>query len=315
MASRRPRTLLLTLDAFDTIFHPRQPVPEQYAAAADAFGLPRSTITPERLAAAFKSTFKAQSKAYPNYGREYVLRGQYGGPRQWWEEVIRGSFSRAMTGDSEQFGVNNEIPPALVTYLVERFASSEGYALFDDVEPFLAAVREIKSRKRGSVFDRVLLGVISNSDDRVPAVLKSLGLRVGHVRADQGVESRRLPGFETDGAVGSPSRSKDGDEQVRQVDDVDLVITSYEAGEEKPSRVIFDVARRQAQRLAHGADDADSDWVCMHVGDDVDKDYHAALSVGWDGYYIPRGDTAHDTHGVKTIHSLLDLIPTIETYR
>ncbi|KAJ5628584.1 hypothetical protein N7490_010812 [Penicillium lividum] len=34
-----PRTLLLTFDAFDTLFHPRKPVPGQYASTAHEYGL------------------------------------------------------------------------------------------------------------------------------------------------------------------------------------------------------------------------------------------------------------------------------------
>ncbi|GIJ82931.1 hypothetical protein Asppvi_001446 [Aspergillus pseudoviridinutans] len=313
MSHRKPRTLLLTLDAFGTVFHPRRPVPEQYAEAAHAFGLPRSTITADGLKAAFKSTFKRQSQTHPNYGREDVLRGRYGGPRQWWEEVIRGSFAQALTTrgqGSSSSSVDGAVPDALVSHLLDRFAGSEGYALFDDVGPFLAVIRAVKSRRRGlGPFERVLVGVISNSDDRVPAVLKALGLTVGDVRADQGVESMRLPGFEEREANRKDSSTID------KVDDVDLVITSYEAGEEKPSRVIFDVARRQARRLLGDEGESGVDWVCVHVGDDFDKDYQAALNAGWDGYYLPRGGVAHDTQGNKTIHSLMDLIPELEAYR
>ncbi|KAF7167383.1 hypothetical protein CNMCM5623_000681 [Aspergillus felis] len=316
MSHRKPRTLLLTLDAFGTVFHPRRPVPEQYAEAAHAFGLPRSTITADRLKAAFKSTFKRQAQARPNYGREDVLRGRYGGPRQWWEEVIRGSFAQVLTSRGQggssavDGGVDVTVPDALVAHLLDRFAGSEGYALFDDVGPFLEVVRAVKSGRRGlGPFERVLVGVISNSDDRVPAVLKALGLTVGDVRADQGVESMRLPGFEERDA------NRKNASTVDQVDDVDLVITSYEAGEEKPSRAIFDVARRQARRLLGDEGEAGNDWVCVHVGDDFDKDYQAALNAGWDGYYLPRGPIAQDTQGNKTIHSLMDLIPELEAYR
>ncbi|GFF29669.1 hypothetical protein IFM58399_02339 [Aspergillus lentulus] len=317
MSHRKPRTLLLTLDAFGTVFHPRRPVPDQYAEAAHAFGLPRSTITPDRLKAAFKSAFKRQSQTRPNYGREDVLRGRYGGPRQWWEEVIRGSFAQALTsteqgGNSSAVDNTGTVPGALVSHLLDRFAGSEGYALFDDVGPFLAVVRAVKSQRRGlGPFERVLVGVISNSDDRVPAVLRALGVTVGDVRADQGVESMRLPGFEErDPAAGSGGKNAS---TIDQVDDVDLVITSYEAGEEKPSRVIFDVARRQARRLLGDEGESGDDLVCVHVGDDFDKDYQAALNAGWDGYYLPRGP-AHDPQGNRIIHSLMDLIPELEAY-
>ncbi|KAL5360263.1 hypothetical protein BJX96DRAFT_175125 [Aspergillus floccosus] len=313
-----PRSLLLTIDAFGTLFHPRHPVPEQYASAAYAFGIPRTAITPANLQTAFKTEFKAQSQAHPNYGRDEVLRGQYGGPRQWWEELIRASFARAMTPTPASTSTSTStptpshpLPDGLVQHLLDRFASKEGYALYDDVEGFFARMRAVKAGgAQLGPFSRVVVGVISNSDDRVPAVLESLGLRVGDVRADEGVLSRRLPGFEMRGEADSGRDRGD----VNAVHDIDLVVTSYEAGEEKPSPHVFEVARRQAARVARqDADDVDS-WTCVHVGDDYEKDYRAATNAGWIGYYLPRDGEGRGQDGTRTIRSLMDLFSDIETY-
>ncbi|OGM41208.1 haloacid dehalogenase-like hydrolase [Aspergillus bombycis] len=318
----KPRTLLLTLDAFETLFHPRPSVPEQYASAAHRFGLPQTAITAERVLSAFKPVFKAQSQARPNYGRDDVIRGHYGGPRQWWAEIIQGTFSRVLaeqsnnntTTNSNSDNNNNsqgqlDLPEGLVGYLLDRFASKEGYALYDDVEPFFSRIRAVK--EQGALlgpFDRVLVGVVSNSDDRVPAVLKSLGLRVGDCRADEGVDSMRLSGFEERSSSGvEGSDTNDG------VKDIDLVITSYEAGVEKPSPRIFEVAMRQAKALARA--DVPGDWTCVHVGDDCEKDYRAAVGAGWDGYFLARGDDARSgDDGDNVIRSLMDLIPVLEGY-
>ncbi|KAF9891767.1 hypothetical protein FE257_003248 [Aspergillus nanangensis] len=311
--SARPRTLLLTFDAFGTLFYPRPSVPEQYASAAHHFGIPRSAVTPKKLETAFIPEYKAQAKARPNYGRDAVLRGEYGGPKQWWEEIIRASFARAMTTTTQ---TTTRLPDALIEHLLDRFASKEGYALYDDVEPFFAFMRALRAKKlEGSTvlgaFGRVVVGVISNSDDRVPAVLRSLGLRVGRCRADEGVDSGLLPGFEhrNDRSPDAPARSDDPD-------DIDMVITSYEAGEEKPSAHIFEVARRQAQRLLQCEDvSSNSDdgiWTCMHVGDDYEKDYQAAINAGWAGYFIPRDNGDQAPGGARMIQTLIELIPKLE---
>ena len=300
-----PRSLLLTIDAFGTLFHPRLPVPEQYASTAHAFGLSPSLLTPESLQPAFKAVFKAHAKQYPNYGRELALRGCYGGPRQWWEEVIRGSFARALND-------NGDLPEGLVQRLLDRFASREGYALYEDAGDFFARMRDVKSRQqqlRFGPFERVVVGVLSNSDDRVPGVLKSLGLRVGDTRADQGVSSMRLAGFE-ERSSSTPSSQEDG-----QVNDLDLIITSYEAGEEKPNPTIFDVAKRQAMRLCDCDAGDVSNWAYVHVGDDYNKDYRAAIDAGWEGYYLPRGDDSQVQQDVKTIHSLTELFGILEGYK
>ena len=302
-----PRSLLLTIDAFGTLFHPRLPVPDQYASTAHAFGLSPSLLTSESLQPAFKAVFKAHAKQYPNYGRELALRGCYSGPRQWWEEVIRGSFARALDN-------NGDLPEGLVQRLLDRFASREGYALYDDAGEFFARMREVKSRlamqQRFGPFERVVVGVLSNSDDRVPGVLKSLGLRVGDTRADQGVSSMRLAGFEERSSSSTPSSEEGG-----HANDLDLIITSYEAGEEKPNPAIFEVAKRQAMRLCDDGGDV-SNWACVHVGDDYNKDYRAAIDAGWEGYYLPReGDSQVQQQDAKTIHSLSDLFDILEGYK
>lgn len=292
----RSRSLLLTVDAFNTLFHPRLPVPEQYAHTAHAFGLSPSLVTPESLQPAFKAAFKAHAKQYPNYGRDLAVRGQYGGPRQWWAEVIEASFARTLSQDSNA----SDLPNGLVQRLLDRFASREGYTLYPDVPEFMARMREVKSRlaqRQGYTFgsfERVVVGVVSNSDDRIPAVLKSLGLSVGDMRADQGVSSMRLPGFE-ERAAGEDST---------QLHDLDLVITSYDAGAEKPSRTIFDVAKRQALRLSGSEDE--STWVCVHAGDDYAKDYQAAMDAGWEGFYIPREGT--EQASVRSLTELFDVL-------
>lgn len=297
MSKKTQRTLLLTIDAFGTLFHPRAPIPNQYASTAHTFGLSPSLVTPESLQPAFKAVFKANAKQYPNYGRELALRGQYGGPRQWWEEVIWGSFARVLGRDS------GDLPDGLVQRLLDRFASREGYALYEDAEEFFGRMKEVKRRfamqqQRFGTFERVLVGVLSNSDDRVPSILKSLGVTVGDVRADQDMLSTRLAGFE----------ERTNSLLSNDVHDIDLVITSYEAGEEKPSPGIFEVAKRQASRLIDGG----GDWVCAHVGDDYGKDYEGAIGAGWEGYYLPRGDDAAHQQDAKRIRSLTELFDLLQ---
>ncbi|CAI7578720.1 unnamed protein product [Penicillium viridicatum] len=298
------RTLLLTFDAFGTLFHPRLPVPEQYAATAHQFGLSRTTVTPDKLKTAFRDTYRAQMHQYPNYGRADVLRGQYGGPRQWWEEVIRGSFKQNEEARAET--PKEHVPDAMVEALLDRFAGAEGYALYDDVLPFFRRMRELKSAHKWS-FDRIIVGVISNSDDRVPAVLKSLGLTVGDMRADQDKSSMDLPGFEERNIKQDTASEHNKDHADRNFElDIDMVITSYEAGQEKPHRLIFDVARRQALKVSRPWLTRRTKFSSVHVGDDYKKDYKAAGDAGWESYLLIRDPPGADDHEAKK--SLLDLL-------
>ncbi|PLB45787.1 hypothetical protein P170DRAFT_439508 [Aspergillus steynii IBT 23096] len=323
----RQRILLLTLDAFNTIYHPRVPIPDAYIHAARARNLPRAQLlTPTSLGKAFKSIFKAQTKAYPNYGRELAIRGEYGGARQWWEEIVRGTFRIALSdGFAESGGTGTsagtvnananahtngktnldttavQIPEDLVQGLLKMFASRDGYALYPGAESLFEYLRRVKRQGTASgPFDRVVVGVLSNSDDRVPAVLRSLGLRVGKVRADEDIESTRLPGFEErGGGIDGGLREEESSGQQ----DVDFVVTSYEAGVEKPHRKIFDIARRQAERLV-GCGQEDLDWTMVHVGDDLEKDYRGCLQAGWRGYLGLEGRSPDELEGVRAVDML-----------
>ena len=74
------RNLLLCFDAFETLFHPKRPVAEQYAIVARQCGL--DGFTTEDVQASFKKAFSSESKAHPNYGKANGM----GAPR-WWTNV------------------------------------------------------------------------------------------------------------------------------------------------------------------------------------------------------------------------------------
>jgi putative hydrolase of the HAD superfamily len=256
------------------------------------------------LQTAFNNAYKAESKAYPNYGREMVLRGEYGGPKQWWTGVIKATFANSLDKPDLQ------LPAGLVDRLIDTFASKEGYLLYEDVQPFFDQLRRYKTHQSG--FDCVVTGIISNSDDRVSTVLRSLGLLVGRTRADEDRPSTLLLGFEE-------AASKDPQDRGFYSDDLNMVITSYEAGQEKPNRLIYDVAARQVNRLLSTYkwtkhDMHNIDWTRVHVGDDFTKDYQGATDAGWHGILLDRDNTFTDSTDVEIINSLETLLPKIQRY-
>ncbi|CEL02831.1 hypothetical protein ASPCAL03994 [Aspergillus calidoustus] len=309
------RPLLLTLDAFNTLFHPRHPIPAQYAASASSFNIP---IAPSALQPAFKSAFRAQSRSHPNYGRDLALRGEYGGPRQWWEDVIRGSFARALaeSPSSNSNAKSTEIPDALVADLLDRFASARGYRLYDDVRPFFERLHDMQ--REGTSRRRVVIGVVSNSDDRVCSVLESLGVSVGETREGER-SGHKLPGFEEERErIGTPHPNlRDSVSPLQGQVDVDFVLTSYQAGAEKPDPFVWVTALRTAQVLAGDAVGGEGGWECVHVGDDFEKDYRGASDAGWKAYYLPRDPeaAANAQEGTKTITSLLDLVTELGEFK
>jgi FMN phosphatase YigB (HAD superfamily) len=316
----RKRTLLITLDAFETLFHPKKPIADLYAAAANHFRFPRRAprLTPEQIHPAFKEVFKTQSSILPNYGRDAALAGQYAGPKQWWSEVIVDTLTRAS-------GSREDVPTLLVQMLLNRFSSNDGYALYSDVHEFLRWMNTFKLFEGGK-FDKILVGVVSNSDDRVTAILSSLGLSVGPWRAPQYTMRKKGPkirGFEPTSfydrlSHNPPSattwKTPNGRGRVQipafeHPNDLDLVITSFQAGVEKPDREIFRTARSAARALM-GPEYADGQWVCVHAGDDYAKDYCAARDAGWDAYFLDRDGQGKNNHVArgKRISSLIELV-------
>lgn len=73
---------------------------------------------------------------------------------------------------------NEAVPAELAPKLIHRFMSNEGYELQPGASEALRHLRD-SSRKN---FDRVIVGVITNSDPRVPDVLSSLGLEMSPLR-------------------------------------------------------------------------------------------------------------------------------------
>ncbi|PGH35285.1 hypothetical protein GX50_01865 [[Emmonsia] crescens] len=325
-----PRTLLLTLDAFHTLFYPRLPVPIQYAQVAQSLQFPphfsRNNLPIADLATKISTTFRAaykhESATRPNFGRNVA---GFGGPRVWWGNVIRGCFARVARDDCGLVGkgagageVPVEVPEELVQRLLTRFESREGYLLYADVEEFVARMRRWREKVRRGLyganggalgFERVVIGVISNSDDRIANILNSLGVRVG-------------PLGRTTANTAAITADETGSDRITPVD-IDFIVTSYEAGEEKPHRQIFDFAKERAKECVGMEGDGsssllkDADWSYVHVGDHYENDYEGAIDAGWDSFLLPRdgdgpglSDYRHGSSAsVKQIEALTDIFP------
>jgi FMN phosphatase YigB (HAD superfamily) len=314
------RILLLTLDAFNTIFHPRLPIGVQYTQTAQSLGfLPPTTPSPDVVQSAFRAAYKHQSALRPNYGRQIA---GFGGPRDWWGCVIRECFARVTRRDDDggrRRTVREEeedVPEELVQRLLRRFEGREGYALYPDAGVFFKRLNRWKENARrrsnssssanGIGLDWIVVGILSNSDDRVASILPSLGVRVGTAWADNG-------------ELISPTGTKVGNGLY----DVDFIVTSYEAGSEKPEKGIFEVAEKRAKEhllttefnRIHSSSDQERDiWSYVHVGDDYEQDYVGAIKAGWDCFLLPRDGIRHapeesSLDNVKRIKTLEDLFP------
>ncbi|KAL8754310.1 MAG: hypothetical protein Q9184_005153 [Pyrenodesmia sp. 2 TL-2023] len=176
--------------------------------------------------------------------------------------VIKSTFSAVLPSSAT-------VPESLITSLIRRFSTNEGYDLYDDVKPFFEHLRDWKRGTDASSAEsppRVHVGIISNSDDRVSTILGSHGIRL---------DNRRY-------GSGSLVASQD-------TFDVDSVTLSYDVGFEKPNRMIFDAARSLSPFATEG------DTLYLHIGDCPMDDYQGAREAGWESILLDRDRNHKDT--------------------
>ncbi|OCK76663.1 hypothetical protein K432DRAFT_283642, partial [Lepidopterella palustris CBS 459.81] len=261
----KKKNLLLAFDAFGTLFTPRAPIATQYGEIARLHGL--SGFSDDELKESFRRAFKDESKLHPNYGKVVGLDAE-----EWWGNVISKTFQPFLKK-------NQAIPIQLVSDLLTRFSTDQGYSIYPDVLPFFEMLRCHKNihsaratQKPSWPWDRTVVGVITNSDDRVPGVLSALGLRVG---------TRKVGNSE--------QRSTESSVQ----DDISFVVLSYDVGYEKPDHRIFNAAKKLfeetlAERSMKAEEQFVDDFELLHIGDDVEKDYFGAKNVGWNALVLDR---------------------------
>jgi FMN phosphatase YigB (HAD superfamily) len=185
-------------------------------------------------------------------------------------------------------------PPNLIPSLIHRFHSSEGYTLFPDVVPLLKQLRnQQQSRRSDNAARRVVIGVITNSDNRTASILTSLGVRVSPLHYN---EER-------------PEQSSPGNSSKEDFD-VDFTVLSYDVGAEKPDGRIFGAAEEMLGTLlrregaAGSPSDADAGvsaeaWSKVYVGDEYQKDVVGATRAGWKAVLVEREDVAGAGRGER----------------
>lgn len=249
-----PRNILICFDAFGTLFTPQIPIAKQYGNVARSFGL--KGFNEEDVGRAFRIAFKNETKRNPNYGKWNGLD-----PEMWWSRVITNTFKPLIPEDQS-------VPHGMVTNLLHRFWCDEGYTLFPDVPPLIRKLREAHQARGEDTCTRVVIGVITNSDDRVPDVLSSLGMKVSALR------------YGNHTAFAAASRD-------HQDYDIHFSVMSYDVGHEKPDQRIFQAAEEVLSVALDGKHDV-GEWQKVYVGDEFDKDVVGALGAGWKAVLIDR---------------------------
>lgn len=184
---------------------------------------------------------------------------QVGGNANYCSKIITNTFKPLIPPEQA-------IPNGMVPKLLHRFWCDEGYTLFEDVQPLIRKLREAHKAEN----TRVVIGVITNSDDRVPDILTSFGLKVSPLRYG-----------------GHYAKSSETTEHEQY--DVDFSVMSYDVGHEKPDKRIFEAAEEVLQTsLLRDEDGRSVEWRKVYVGDEYEKDVVGALNAGWNVVLIDR---------------------------
>ncbi|KAM9800195.1 haloacid dehalogenase-like hydrolase domain-containing protein 3 isoform 1-T1 [Syngnathus typhle] len=154
--SRYPRAMRGSLrwvlwDVKDTLLKVRSSVGEQYCDEARRMGL---SLTPTEVESAFRQAYGHYSSQFPNYG---IARGLDG--KSWWMAVVKATFSQCRVQD-----------PALLNTmalnLYQNFSNAENWEVFPDSKSALESCSSLGLQ----------LGVVSNFDNRLEAILGACGL-------------------------------------------------------------------------------------------------------------------------------------------
>ncbi|CAH0039390.1 unnamed protein product [Clonostachys solani] len=247
--------LLLCFDAFGTLFKPRGSVAQQYAEIARQCGM--ASITEKELQPHLGTAFKAEMKQNPNYGKATGL-----GATKWWTNVIENAFTPMIPK-------GQNLPRDLAPRLLHRFSSNEGYEAQAHLTAMFKTLRNDDTRR---LFEKIVIGVITNSDDRVPSILSSFNVKVSPLRYGTEVD----PTGPSKMDLGPPN-------------DIDFHCISYDVGVEKPDRLIFKAAELMLAQIITTREKANPSefqskvdtWRKIYVGDEFVKDVVGAQNAGW----------------------------------
>jgi putative hydrolase of the HAD superfamily len=145
---------VIYVDAVGTLFGVRGSVGEQYAKVATDF---KVSLDPDLINRAFYRAFQtAPRMAFPNLPQSDIAIAEY----EWWRSLAEKTFSQ--TGDFAKFPDFENFFKTLYKY----FATAEPWFIYEDTRLALDAWQQ----------QGMTLGLLSNFDSRLYAVIKALDL-------------------------------------------------------------------------------------------------------------------------------------------
>ncbi|EGC35265.1 hypothetical protein DICPUDRAFT_79010 [Dictyostelium purpureum] len=273
----------ITFDATGTLFKVRGSVGSNYEKIFTKYGI---KLNSEKLNKNFLKIFSNLSKEYPSYGYAklnndgkfyYDKDGNEICGFKWWQHLMKSLVETSSTNLSKNqienipneaykelydcFGTNRNS-----SKLITKANEHEFWEVYDEVIPTLDKLKE----------NGIHLSVISNFDERLHTILKSLDLiKYFKLTDDQINRVEQLSTLEKQHYLFPNKR-------------YDFITTSIESGYQKPSPQIFDFSY---QKLLASLDDPSlkKDEI-MYVGDSVGKDCVGSFQYGFVPCLINRSN-------------------------
>uniref|UniRef100_A0A182KAW4 Haloacid dehalogenase-like hydrolase domain-containing protein 3 n=1 Tax=Anopheles christyi TaxID=43041 RepID=A0A182KAW4_9DIPT len=237
------RFRLVTFDVTDTLLEYAVRPERHYAQVINGMVEPRLglTLCEEQIGQSFGRCFRSMKQQYPNFGAGRKPADNESNDESW-RWWWRTLVERVVVDAAATCSNRHDIPPALLRNIAEQLIDDYTYDGKRVCWRQRPGVDELLAKLRQS--PSRTLGIVSNFDPRLEIILRNNGIAPG-------------------GQV------------------VDFVVTSYEAGVEKPDSAIFETALRRANRLRRSGGPEIEPSEALHIGNLCREDYGGARNAGW----------------------------------
>uniref|UniRef100_A0A182MZQ4 DJ-1_PfpI domain-containing protein n=1 Tax=Anopheles dirus TaxID=7168 RepID=A0A182MZQ4_9DIPT len=256
------RFRLVTFDVTDTLLEYAVRPERHYAQVINSVLEPRLGLTLQErtIGAAFGRCFRTMRQQYPNFGCGHKPPQPGEEGWHWWWRTL---VERVIV-DAAAAGSNRpDLPGPLLSAIAEQLIADYTYdsrRVCWRQRPGVAAF--LRQLRQPPTTVRTL-GIVSNFDPRLEIILRNNGIAGG-------------------GAA------------------VDFVLTSYEAGVEKPDAAIFAHALERANQLrTDGAPIEPHE--ALHVGNLCREDYEGARGAGWCALLVNAPQTEKNRAALATV--------------
>jgi REG-2-like HAD superfamily hydrolase len=158
---------LITFDVTNTLIHMKNTIGFEYLQIAEFYGI--KNIKTDRnanqleneLSKAFKTVWKDMNNKYPNYGLSEGMASH-----EWWSLLIKDTFRLAQCNDNH---INDRQLKVISSHLYKHYSCGKCWAIDPNSHQLLSYLKQKHSN--------LLIGVISNFDERLEKILYEVGLR------------------------------------------------------------------------------------------------------------------------------------------